>query len=525
MRLLRYFGVRPAIPQGMEGKEVMARYADAAARKTTWVPHMQEAYKYSVPHRDTFYDQTPGQKKNTDIFDSTAVLGVPSFATKMQATLLPPWREWSKLTLGPDASSEQRDNGRINELLQEATDVFFGHVHHSNMATQVHESFQDLAIGTGAYDLMAGKLGGKALNFNAIPLPELVLEEGPQSTVETTYRDLIIPARMIGRQWPGAELPAELDKLVRDKPGTKVSFVEAVIYDPQREIWQGACVWRDKKVTIWEAGWQTNPRIVFRWSVTPGEIYGRGPIMHVLPDIKTANKVVEFILRNAALHVSGMWTATTDSALNPYNFRPVPGAVIPVMSNDQKNPTIRALERSGDLQVGFEVLAQLQQTIKGALFQNLREPADAVVSATQVAIENRELVNQIGSSFGRLQTEVVEATVKRGVDILARRGAMPDLKIDGREVTLKHTSPLARAQDTDDLVTLQQTLETAGSLGPEALMLGIKVEDLAAWIAKKTGLDPRLIRDPAERAVLQQKAAEMIAASQQAGTQPKAKAA
>lgn len=511
MRLLKFFGTRPQLPTGMEGGEIMQRFTDAKQRKDSWVTHLQEAYHYSIPHRDTFYNDTPGAKKNVDVFDATATLGVPQFATKMQSVLLPPWRQWSKLTLGPDVPKQYRDNSRLEELLQESTDVLFSHVNHSNMASQVHEAFQDLAIGTGSYDIMGGKLGGRALNFNAIPLPELVLEEGPQSTIETTYRELKVPVRLIGRQWPGAELGGDLAKLLREKPSQKESFVEAVIYDPDREAWAGACVWVPKKLVVWRADWRTNPRIVFRWSVTPGELYGRGPIMQVLPDIKTANKVVEFVLRNAALIVSGMWTATTDAALNPYNFRPAPGAVIPVQSNDRNNPTIRALERSGDLRLGFEVLEQLQRTIKLALFQNLREPSDAVVSATQVAIEDRELVNQIGSSFGRLQTEVVEASVVRATDILARRGSMPELKIDGRQVTLKHLSPLARAQDMDDLLTLQRTLEVA----PEAsIAIGIKIEDLGAWVAKKTGLDPRLIRDPAERKQLQDQAAQIIAQSQ-----------
>jgi hypothetical protein len=510
--LLRFTGKRAKLPPGMKGKEICERFNDSKARKGDWVTHLEEAYRWSIPHRNTFFDETKGGKKNTHIFDATAVLGVPTFATKMQATLLPPWREWSTLAPGPDIARKHGANSRVAKLLAESTDVMFSHVHHSNMSTQVHESFQDLAIGTGSYDVMGGPLGGKSLNFNAIPLTELVLEEGPQSTIETTYRELSVPARLIARQWPGAVLPQTLQKIVTDKPGQKVDLLEAVIYDPDRAIWEGACVWTKEKERIWGASWQTNPRIVFRWSVTPGEIYGRGPIMQVLPDIKTANKVVEFILRNAALIVAGMWTATTDSALNPYNFRPAPGAVIPVQSNDQKNPTIRALERSGDLRLGFEVLSQLQESIKKALFQNLREPSDAVISATQFAIEDRELVNQIGSSFGRLQTEVVEASVSRIIDVLAQRRSMPNIRLDGREVILKHTSPLARAQDMDDLITLQRTLEAAPE---EAIALGIKVEELGTWVAQKTGLDPRLIRDPGERAQLQKQAAEIIAAQQQ----------
>lgn len=511
LAILRRFLGRPPIPTGMAGAEIMARFEDSAQIKAQWISHLQEAYKYAVPHRDTWFSNQPGQKKNTDIFDSTAVLGVPTFASRMQSVLLPPWRNFSQLELGPDIPKPMRENPRMRQNLADANDVFFSYVNHSNMASQVHESFQDLAVGTGAFDLQGGTLGGAALVFNAIPLPELVLEEGPQSTIETTYREMECAARNIGRYWPGSDPPADLARIVREKPAQKEKFIEAVIFDPETGRWEGACLWRNTKEVIWRAAWDTNPRIVFRWSVTPGELYGRGPILQVLPDIKTANKVVEFILRNAAIQVAGMWTATSDAALNPYNFRPAPGAVIPVQSNDQKNPTIRALERTGDLRLGFEVLTQLQETIKTALFQSLRDPNGPVRSATEIAIDDRELVNRVGSSFGRLQTEVVEATVKRGLDVLARRGAMPVLRIDGREVTLKHLSPLARAQDMDDLMTLQRTLEVT----PEAsIALGIKVEELGAWVAQKTGLDPRLIRDPAEREQLQQQAKQLIAQGQ-----------
>ena len=509
----RFLGRRP-LPTGMSGTEIMARFDDALQQKATWITHLQEAYKYAIPHRDTWFNQQPGQKKTQDVFDSTAVLGVPSFATRMQSVLLPPWRNFSQLELGPDVPKAMRENPKLVQQLADSNDVFFSYVNHSNMASQVHESFQDLAVGTGCYDLHGGDLGGKALVFNAIPLPELVLEEGPQSTIETTYREMEVAVRNIGRLWPGAELPAPLAKIVQEKPSQKEKFIEAVLFDPETGRYEGACLWRSSKDVIWRAAWDSNPRICFRWSVTPGELYGRGPILQVLPDIKTANKVVEFILRNAAIQVAGMWTATTDAALNPYNFRPAPGAVIPVQSNDQRNPTIKALERTGDLRLGFEVLTQLQETIKTALFQSLRDPNGPVRSATEIAIDDRELVNRVGSSFGRLQTETVEATVVRGLDVLARRGAMPKLKVDGREVTLKHLSPLARAQDMDDLMTLQRTLEVT----PEAsIAIGIKVEDLGAWVAKKTGLDPRLIRDPAEKKVLQKQAAAMIAQGQAPG--------
>src|SRR3546814_6808214 len=51
--------------------------------------------------------------------------------------------------------------------------------------------------------------------------------------------------------------------------------------------------------------------------------------MKALPDIKTANKVVELILKNASIAVTGIWQADDDGVLNPATVRLVPGAIIP----------------------------------------------------------------------------------------------------------------------------------------------------------------------------------------------------
>jgi hypothetical protein len=72
-----------------------------------------------------------------------------------------------------------------------------------------------------------------------------------------------------------------------------------------------------------------SPYIAFRWLKAPGEIYGRSPVMKALPDIKTANKVVELVLKNASIAVTGIWQADDDGILNPATVRLVPGSIIP----------------------------------------------------------------------------------------------------------------------------------------------------------------------------------------------------
>jgi len=514
MRLLRAAGPRPKLPAGMNSpRELLARFKHANERKMQAESAMRDAYKYALPSRETFSDSsTELEKRNSHIFDSTAVIEVPKFATRVQAALTPPWREYSTLTAGPDVPREIREKSHVKVGLKEATETLFAYLNHSNVHSQEHEAYQDLAVGTGAINFWQGGFGRPPFLFDAVPVSELVLEEGPQSTIETTWRKPNVPIAHVQRLWPNAELSTEQQKLLREKPQQKVELIEGVIFDPDTDRFFGVLLDPGKHARImWQTFWTTSPRQVFRWSVSPGEIYGRGPVMFVLPDIKTANKVVEFILRAAALAVSGVYTAIDDSASNPWNIRISPGAIIPVNSNDQRNPTIRALERSGDIGLGFEVLEQLQRNIREALLATPRlNPEGPVRSASEIVIEDRRNIQEVGASYGRLQTELVEKRIARAVQILGDRGSIPPLRVDGRTITLKHQGPLARAQDQDELFSLQTGLEMSAPLGPEVVAMGIKVEDVPAWIFEKLGGDPRLVRDREEREQLKQTAAKMI---------------
>ena len=84
---------------------------------------------------------------------------------------------------------------------------------------------------------------------------------------------------------------------------------------------------------------------------------GRGPVLNVLADIKTANKVVELILRNAAFAIKGVWQGEDDGVLNPSNIEIVPGAVIPIAVGSKG---LRPLESPGRFDVSQLVLEPLQ---------------------------------------------------------------------------------------------------------------------------------------------------------------------
>jgi hypothetical protein len=187
--------------------------------------------------------------------------------------------------------------------------------------------------------------------------------------------------------------------------------------------------------------------------------------------------------------MTGVYTAMSDGQWNPYTATIAPGAIIPVSSNSNQNPSLRPLENSGRLDVGQIIIEELQSTINRAFFSNpLGDVSDPVKSATEQMLRSQEMLRNAGASFGRLKTEMVEAIVTRGVGILKRAGKLPEIKVDGRDITLKMQSPLAKAEAMEEFNSFQVWWAQMQTLPPEVLALGARIENIPNWTATKLGL-------------------------------------
>jgi len=104
---------------------------------------------------------------------------------------------------------------------------------------------------------------------------------------------------------------------------------------------------------------------------------------------------------------------------------------------------------------------------------------------------------------------VLIPVLKRVVSILIRRGLITPIELDGRDVEVKFTSPLARAQDSEDILSVQQAVEfVLATAGPDQVQMAFKIEDFGTWVAEKTGMSSELVRDDAEKERIIQAGAE-----------------
>ena len=257
-------------------------------------------------------------------------------------------------------------------------------------------------------------------------------------------------------------------------------------------------------------GLGSNPFIVYRWSKCAGEVYGRGPLLLALPAIKTANLTVELILENAQMSISGMYQVEDDGVINVDNIALIPGTIIPKAPGSQG---LQPVGPAGNFNVSDLVLRDMRTNIKKALYNDmLGNPNEKTpMSATEVAERQADLSRQIGAAFGRLQSEMVAPVLQRVVYILKKQGRIKIPKINGREVKIQSSSPLAQAQHQQDVATVDRFLAMIqGRVGPELTNILVKQDEVAKFVAKKLGIPENLIRSQEEMQQFAQQMQQMM---------------
>jgi hypothetical protein len=485
----------------MSAKTFLKKYSLADNLKSVWTSKFEEAYEYTMPGRESFYEESPGQKRTDRIFDETAVVGIQEFASRLQAGITPTFGRWINLKSGSEMPVNLKPV--IDQQLDEITDYIFEVLHNSNFNQEVHEAFMDCAIGTGCLLVNEGT-STDPIVFNAIPLPHITLNSGPNNKIDCVYRKRQIRLGDIKVLYPNADLNDVVLQKMANNPDEKISVIEGTMRnyeDLNKEVYDYIVCIKDYEeiiVTDKYEGVGSNPFITFRWNKASGEVYGRGPVFNAMSAIKTTNLTVELILENAQMNISGIYQLEDDGVINTDNIALVPGTIIPVAPGSRG---LQPINGAGRFDVAQIVLEDMRNNIRKALYMETLGPTKGTpMSATEVAERMADLSRQIGSSFGRLQSEFITPLIRRVIYILKKQGRIQIPSIDNKEIKIVPESPLSRAQHEQDISDLNRFNSTIGqTFGPEVLNLIVKQEEVARFLAEKMNLPEKLIRDSAEQ--------------------------
>lgn len=391
-------------------------YKRALDMREPWLNRWDNARKYTMPTTDD---------NVATLFDATASDAADNLAASIYTLLTPPESMWLQLVPESDLSPDA----------EYATHVLRAHLNDSNFYTTIHQCYMDLVVlGTACLFMGQNPIGASsAFSFSAIPMSDIAIL--PNAVFHTTS----MSAREVMEKYPTWTPPANLRDAIKKDPELNLKLVQSLV---GTEFTAWLDVGGDIENNIVSSGtFETNPYIIFRWSVVSGELYGRGPVMRALPDIKTANKVVELVLKNATIAVSGIWQADDDGVINLNNINLTPGAIIPKAVGSSG---LTPLTSGANFDVSQIILKDLRDRIRHTLLADrLGLLSEKEMTATEILARNADMMRILGATYGRLLHEFIRPLCDRGLQILSARGLIEAIKLNS-DAELKYIAPIAQ---------------------------------------------------------------------------------
>ena len=308
-----------------ELESVMNRYKKAKGRWSSWSDIWEEIYDYVLPHRESFFQESAAARRTENIYDETAVVGLPKFASRLQLGFFPPNGRAFKLAPGPEFPKESINKQLLAEL-DRITELLHEGLRNSNFNAELHEGFQDLGLGTMNLLVEEGRFVGD-LHFTSVPPTNVALLAGNLDSVSGWFRwNSEMDITEIKHRYPDVKFNEKMSDIQRRDPNRKTKVIEATIYDEKNKFKDEYTYYliseTDNHILKKQVlkGRGSVPWITTRWSKSGFEVWGRGPVLQAMPAIKTLNLTVQLILENAEMAIAGSYVYDDDGVFNPDNI-------------------------------------------------------------------------------------------------------------------------------------------------------------------------------------------------------------
>jgi hypothetical protein len=524
------------------------RYRELLSQRAQWDTSLQEISDYVVPHKSNITTiRTDGTKQTDKLFDSTAIHAKGLLASSLYTTLTPATQPWLSLVMRQE---ELNDTKTITDWLEDCSRRMHRALRQSNFVTAVHEMYEDLvAFGTGCLFVeekdppATGGFGG--LRFRSVPWGEFVVAEDFEGRVDTVYRCIKMSHRAVLQKFGEKAVSKDVLEKAKDKPDELLEIIHAVY--PRTDMQYGKKDARNKPIAscyvelktkklLAEGGFDEFPFMVSRWNKTSGETYGRGPSHTAIPDIKSLNAAVEFLLKAAPLAMMPPSLERDDAVTGDVDR--TPGGRIVVQGQGPIGEQLMFLDTRQRVDLSQIVLADLRNAIRQMYFADqLILPESPDMTATQVLALQEQMLRLLGPTAGRLYAEFLNPLVERVFAIMYRTKAFTQEPTElqqfreagSADIDIEYEGPLARAQRSIELSAQDRNIAFAVQVSQfyPAVWDNYDLDEMARDRATVTGLSSDNMRskedvdqmrnDRAQREAVQQQIAQGAQIAEAAG--------
>lgn len=454
--------------------KIVADFGYLFGLRGNWNTHWTEIAQRILPDHSYLFQNFSqltqmGDKRMTQVYDSTGILGLQRFAAIMDSLLTPRNQFYHNLMANDKTLQKDRATTlwfeQVNKILFQQR-----YAQRSNFAANNFDQFLSLgAYGTGILltDDLAGDLG---LRYKNIHLGQCYLQENHQGIVDRVIRHFIMTARQAYQKF-GDSCPENILQVYKDQPERQFFFLHWVgpneDRDPFRKDYRGMAfssyyVSIEGRKLVAKGGYRTFPYAISRYRQAPFEAYGRSPAMDVLPAIKTLNEEKKTMLKAGHRALDPVLLAHDDGVIDAFSLDP--GSINPGGVTKEGRLLVQPLP-IGNIPEGKELMEDerklINDTFLVSLFQILTENPE--MTATEVMERVKEKGILLAPTIGRQESEYLGPMIDRELDILSRQGLLPPQPLMLRQAKgqykIIYDTPISRTQKADQVSGAMRTLE------------------------------------------------------------------
>ena len=496
-------------------QQYLQRIAALRLERQSWFDHWKEISEYLLPRSGRFFitDRNRGQKKHNSILDSTATRALRILAAGMMAGMTSPARPWFRLaTQDEDLMEYAPVKLWLDAVTKKMRNVF----NKSNTYRALHSMYGEL----GAFNTAANLINrdfDTVIHLTTLTAGEYMISTDDRGNVNTLAREFEMTVgqmvEMFGREVCSTHVQNQFDRgnydawvpvyhlveprRLRDytRVDNKNMAVKSVYFEAGAHEGQ----------LLRESGFKRFPGLVSRWDTAGQDIYGNGPGMEVLGDIKQL--MHQQLRKGQGIDYKVKPPLQFPAKLKNAEINTLPGgaAYHDMVSGQKIEPMFdpRILDLSHLLEDISDVRDRINKAFYVDLFLMLAQSDMPQMTAREVAERHEEKLLMLGPVLERLQQELLSPIIDNTFDAMieARIVPPPPEELQGQDINVRFVGMLAQAQQAVGTQAVDRLLGTVGSIAvmqansgmPPTALDKLDTDQVVDAYADMLGVDPNLI--------------------------------
>ncbi len=483
----------------------------------------EEIAEVIAPERVGFTGKVKPPLQATDkVFDTVPIVAKRGLVNSLGAMLRPKSSAAGKWFDIVPEDEKLLDDREVKSWIEFAEDRLWRAIYNpkADFISSTGELDDDIVTFGTATGAVLESPDKKNLLFRSFHMANVIIEVDTLNRPTGVYICEKMTAKQAARKFGEDNLGQKTKEALRQPmsggaPEEKFEFIWCVKdrYDRDPRIknnrnmpWSSIFVDVESEHIVAEEGFDYYPFLHPRWDTRSGEVYGRGPGVLALPDVKTLNEMGKTMLRALHRAVDPPWLLPADSMVNaPQMFG---GGVsyydAKAIRNLGLSQPFQQMDSRANIPWGLDAQSRLREGIHAVFYKNiLNLPVDAPqMTATEVIERREEFVREIGAVFGRLETDYTMPLVENTFHLMVQRGSFgrPDEwpeALQGSSVTFRFASPVEKAKKQIEEAGVMQGIDKVLAIGqvkPE-IMNRFNWDEVGKFIAESGDFPAELTFD------------------------------